>query len=593
MSEDGGANKIEVFVSHADGDKRTLHNREVWKQLADCLDALRAEGLVRDSFFRAIDAGPTDATVIERLKRSDIIVFALGQNYLDHPERYREVLNNLPESGRYLVFSLLLYPGDWYDTPFRRFNLLPSSKAPVTESSDREAAFIEIKEAIKQARLAIYPDKSKSRSLKEGQASRSQPLPSESTGSPEVDEEIPLSGDPPYQPVPYDIFMETVEEESSSIIVLSPPILESPPDLVERPVDETAPPSRASKSVPPDVAPVAPPIAPASYAPTPENREPARESEIRQPVAIRANNSSSALNRQELEFERNRIVTDAARRDDIQSHSEAQKDLVDCTVFAPPSASRHSMIFVQVYARLCEQADDALRMASDFDSEAKRRAVKSLEEVVARGTRLSFEFSALELRCAEPIQSLVWRGSPDATQFAVEIPGDCPLGACVGSVVISAHSVPIGHIKFKLQIIQSGPEAPAPVAVGEEAKGYSLAYISYASADRSKVLARVQMLNLVGIRYFQDVLSLKPGDKWETEIYRNIDSCDLFLLFWSKAARDSEWVMKEVRYAKNRPQPPEIRPVILDGPPIITPPEDLNDLHFNDRLVYFILDQRN
>jgi len=33
--------------------------------------------------------------------------------------------------------------------------LLPSNKAPVTESSDIEAAFVEIKEAIKQARLAI------------------------------------------------------------------------------------------------------------------------------------------------------------------------------------------------------------------------------------------------------------------------------------------------------------------------------------------------------------------------------------------------------------------------------------------------------
>jgi hypothetical protein len=305
------------------------------------------------------------------------------------------------------------------------------------------------------------------------------------------------------------------------------------------------------------------------------------------------NVSSSTLNRQELEFERNRIVTDAARRADIQPYREAQKDVVDCTVFAPPAASRDSVIFVQVYARLQEQADEAVRMTNEFDSEAKRRAVKSLEEVVARGTRLSFELTMPGLRCAEPIQSLVWRGSPDAAQFAVEIPRDCPLGACVGSVIISAHSVPIGHIKFKLRIIQAGSEAPSQEAVGEEAKRYNLAYISYASADRSKVLARVQMLDLVGIRYFQDVLSLKPGDSWETEIYRNIGSCDVFLLFWSKAARDSEWVMKEVRYAKNRPQPPEIRPVVLEGPPVITPPEDLNDLHFNDRLVYFILDQRS
>lgn len=562
MSEDGRANKIEVFVSLADGDKRIHHNREVWKRLTDCLDALRDEGVIRDCFFRAIDAGAPDAAVIERLKRSEIIIFALGQNYLDHPERYREVLKNLPESGRYLVFSLLLYPADWSDSPFRKFNLLPSNKAPVTESSDIEAAFIEIKEAIKQARLAIYPDPSKLRLVKVDQAPPRQSEPSESTSSPDIVGEPPFPRGSVDLPEPFDIFEEAVEEESSSIIVLPPPSMEPPPARIEPPIAPAPSPSSGPKLDP-------------------------------QAKMAEENVSSSTLNRQELEFERNRIVTDAARRADIQASREAQKDVVDCTVFAPPSASRDSVVFVQVYAHLREQADEAVRVASEFDSEAKRRAVKSLEEVVARGTSLSFELTMPGLRCAEPIQSIVWRGSPDAAQFAVEIPGDCPLGGCVGSVTISAHSVPIGHIKFKLRIIQAGSEAPTPEAVGDEAKRYSLAYISYASADRSKVLARVQMLDLVGIRYFQDVLSLKPGDSWETEIYRNIDSCDLFLLFWSKAARDSEWVMKEVRYAKNRSQPPEIRPVVLQGPPVITPPEDLNDLHFNDRLVYFILDQRN
>jgi hypothetical protein len=129
-------------------------------------------------------------------------------------------------------------------------------------------------------------------------------------------------------------------------------------------------------------------------------------------------------------------------------------------------------------------------------------------------------------------------------------------------------------------------------AAGDEAKRYNLAFISYASVDRDKVLARVQMLNLIGIRYFQDVLTLDPGDRWEKEIYKNIDSCDLFLLFWSKAARDSEWVLKEVRYARGRQPAPEIKPVILEGPPVIAPPEDLNDLHFNDKFVYFMLDPK-
>src|SRR5262245_5858899 len=531
MSEDSRANKIEVFVSFADGDKRIHYNREVWNRLADCLDSLRDEGVILDCFFRAVDAGAPDAAVIERLKRSDIIIFALGQNYLDHPERYREVLKNLPESGRYLVFSLLLYPGDWYDSPFRRFNLLPSNMAAVTDSGDIEAAFVEIKEAIKQARLAIYPETSKLRSVKVDQPPRQRSEPYESRSYPEIVEEPAPRLVSRGQPEPFDIFNEIVDEEGSSIIVLSPPSREFPPARVESPISRSGASSRAPRLDLPEDEPFEPPgapIAPPSLAP-------------------KLKLTDSTLNRQELEFERNRIVTDAARRADSQPQREAQKDVVDCTVFAPPSASRDSVIFVQVYAHLREQAGEALRMASEFDSETKRRAVKSLEEVVARGTRLSFELSMPGLRCAEQVQTIVWRGSPDAAQFAVEIPDDCPLDACVGSVIISAHSVPIGHIKFKLRVVQAGSEALTPEAVGEEAKRYSLAFISYASADRSKVLARVQMLDLVGIRFFQDVLSLKPGDKWETEIYRNIVSCDFFLLFWSKAAADSDWFWIEVR----------------------------------------------
>src|SRR5262249_19714384 len=113
MSEKAGANKIEIFISSADGDRRTHTRREVWKQLTDCLNALRAEGVIQGWINRAVEAGAPEAETLERLKQSEIVIFAIGQNYLDHPERYREVLKNLPGCGRYLVFSLLLYPGVW------------------------------------------------------------------------------------------------------------------------------------------------------------------------------------------------------------------------------------------------------------------------------------------------------------------------------------------------------------------------------------------------------------------------------------------------------------------------------------------------
>jgi hypothetical protein len=121
---------------------------------------------------------------------------------------------------------------------------------------------------------------------------------------------------------------------------------------------------------------------------------------------------------------------------------------------------------------------------------------------------------------------------------------------------------------------------------------YRYAFISYASQDRTEVLKRVQMLDRTGVDYFQDLLSLDPGERWKRTLYRKIDDSDVFFLFWSTAAKQSEWVMKEVRYAIERRggnefAPPEIVPVIIEGPPPV-PPAELRDLHFNDKFLYFI-----
>ena len=118
-----------------------------------------------------------------------------------------------------------------------------------------------------------------------------------------------------------------------------------------------------------------------------------------------------------------------------------------------------------------------------------------------------------------------------------------------------------------------------------------MAFVSYASADRTKVLERVQVLPMFGVRTFQDVLDLAPGERWEQSLYRHIDESDIVLLFWSKAAKRSKWVRKEVRYALDRKHgdeiaPPEIGPVIIEGPPVPRPWKELAYLHFNDRIIY-------
>lgn len=268
-------------------------------------------------------------------------------------------------------------------------------------------------------------------------------------------------------------------------------------------------------------------------------------------------------------------------------------DWVVSTVFAPPTVAIGAPFLVQVFAHLSDGAEEAASLATEFDAAATRRVFRSLETEIARGTRLTFELTMRGAEVDDPVARLVWNGRTEGVQFGVTVPRTAPAGALIGMVTVSQDSVPVGHFKFKLQVVEGPATGQASEPVGDSARRYTMAFISYASQDRDKVLSRVQMLRPLGIRYFQDILDLEPGARWERELYRHIDECDLFLLFWSRSAKESKWVLEEAKYALARKgedefAPPEIMPIILEGPPILPPPPELARLHFNDRLIYFM-----
>lgn len=291
------------------------------------------------------------------------------------------------------------------------------------------------------------------------------------------------------------------------------------------------------------------------------------------------------------------VTGSGSSHNEEQSADEAQAmgDWVDCTVFAPPTVASAESFLVQVFAHLPEETERARELATEFDASAVARVFKSLASKVAHGTRLSFELVMPSLEIDDSFQSTIWRGRTESVQFGVTVPRDFEPCIIIGTVTVSENTVPVGHMKFKLEVVAAtaarAPQEAEPV--GDSARRYRTAFISYASRDRDEVIRRVQLLGPLGIRYFQDILDLGPGDRWEKELYRHIDECDLFLLFWSSAAKESTWVMEEVKYAVARKgnddfAAPEIRPIIIEGPPVPLPPPELAHLHFNDRLVYFM-----
>jgi hypothetical protein len=103
-----------------------------------------------------------------------------------------------------------------------------------------------------------------------------------------------------------------------------------------------------------------------------------------------------------------------------------------------------------------------------------------------------------------------------------------------------------------------------------------------------KVLSYAQLLEAAGLKYFQDIASLRAMEHWEPALHRAIDGCDLFLLFWTTSAARSEWVERETRYALARQTAssegvPDISPVFLEPDPP-RPPDRLRSRHFDSIL---------
>ena len=269
-------------------------------------------------------------------------------------------------------------------------------------------------------------------------------------------------------------------------------------------------------------------------------------------------------------------------------------DRVECSVHAPASAAPGSQFLVQAWIHTLAQTEEVGHLARALDSDAQLRAFRTLELRVPRETTLMIELRLPGGIVDEPSQTVVWTGSPQAATFGVRLRADLTMPATlIGTVSVFLDGVPIGHLKFKVALGAPGAGETELKPAGASAVRYQQAFVSYSSDDRQKVLPRVQMLEALGIRFFQDLLSLDSGERWEPELERQIDTCDLFLLFWSENAKSSEWVRREVLRAMQRKagddlRPPEIRPVILEGPPVPKPWDELRYLHFNDRVLYFL-----
>jgi hypothetical protein len=140
---------VEVFCSSAEADAPLL------EQLEKHLSLLRHEGLITTWHKRQILAGTDWKEAIDRhLNTASLILLLispdfLASNYCYGVEMQRAMQRHEANEAR--VIPLLLRSVDWQSAPFAKLKALPSNGKPITEWRNRDAAFMDITQSIREA----------------------------------------------------------------------------------------------------------------------------------------------------------------------------------------------------------------------------------------------------------------------------------------------------------------------------------------------------------------------------------------------------------------------------------------------------------
>ncbi|MEE9474693.1 MAG: TIR domain-containing protein, partial [Candidatus Hydrothermarchaeaceae archaeon] len=209
---------------------------------------------------------------------------------------------------------------------------------------------------------------------------------------------------------------------------------------------------------------------------------------------------------------------------------------------------------------------------------------------VEREALLEVDISIPEFYIDRISDTMYWFGGGNSPigncTFPVTVPQDATTGTYLGEVKIRLRDLQIAKLDFVLEV--GSKESSTDDITGFENR-YSSAFASYSRSDRNKVLGRIQgMLKVLpDLDIFLDVVSLRSGEDWQRRVREEIEARELFFLFWSKAASRSHWVETEWRIALAAKGIESISPVPLQPPGEVTPPKELNSLHFDEWTLAF------
>lgn len=195
------------------------------------------------------------------------------------------------------------------------------------------------------------------------------------------------------------------------------------------------------------------------------------------------------------------------------------------------------------------------------------------------------EQQAAFLTLDEAEAQLAWHPPSSRASFRFKVAEGVPVGSHYVRVEVGAGGVRLCHFYIDL-VVARDAKAPPRRHHALVRKMPSSAFASYASADRNTVCQRLESIQALGIDVFLDCLDIRQGEDWQQAVAEAAISKDVFLLFWSTAAKNSEWVKLEWESALASRGIDYIVPNALEPAHECPPPSALASLQFGSRFAF-------
>lgn len=198
--------------------------------------------------------------------------------------------------------------------------------------------------------------------------------------------------------------------------------------------------------------------------------------------------------------------------------------------------------------------------------ERSRSRIPAGLRIVARPQMAGFQFNSPQI-------SVEFHEDWHRLDFRVRALDAPPDMSHVGFVTLYMEGVVVADVPL---IISVASEKNGRRAVGSPVRPYQYIFASYSPQDHAVVMRLQQVQKALRLEFVDNLIGLHDRAEWHDRLLRMVDRADVFQLFWSTHAAQSEIVAREWRYAAGLTYKERfIRPVYLgqDAPDL---PDELS-----------------